>query len=131
MVINYSDEKISLRALKQIHRLTTNSMYRYALGDAMSDACHYYIYRNNSDNILLIERLICNSGVEILFYDYVEAACQLSALRMIKQITCEQWKKQSFTTIQFVIEQISKKIRRKGILDCDYFNEIIIFFFVR
>ncbi|CAF1238823.1 unnamed protein product [Rotaria sp. Silwood1] len=114
LVVKYSDENISLRALQQIHHLTTNSMYRYALGDALSDACHYYIYHNNSDNILLIERLACNSGVEILFYDYAEAACQLSVLRMIKQITCEQWKKQSLATIQFVIKQISKIIRRKG-----------------
>ncbi|CAF4384074.1 unnamed protein product, partial [Rotaria magnacalcarata] len=36
-----------------------------------------------------------------------------SASRMIKNITADQWKKQSLTTIQFVLKQISKKIEQE------------------
>jgi len=45
LVVNSSDEDISLRALKQLHRLTTIDLYRGALGDALSDAINNYIYR--------------------------------------------------------------------------------------
>jgi hypothetical protein len=114
LVVNSKDENISYRALKQIHRLTTIDLYRQALGDALSDAVNNYIYRNYK-NVFLIEKFLSNSGVEILFYDYIEAVCKLSALRMIKQITIGHWKKQRLTTIDFVLKQISKKIRYEGI----------------
>ena len=113
LVVNSSDEKISLRALKQLHRLTTIDLYRQALGDALSDAMNNYIY-SHSKNPLVLNKLISNCGIEIFFYDYVEASCQMSASRMIKNITADQWKKQPLTTIQFVIKQISKKIRHEG-----------------
>ena len=113
LVVNSSDEKLSLRALKQIHRLTTIDLYRRALGDALSDAINNYIYRNY-DKTFLVEKYLNNSGIEILFYDYIEASCQLSASRMIKKITIGHWKKQSLSTIQLVIKQISKKIRFEG-----------------
>ncbi len=113
LVANSSDEKISLRALKQLHRLTTIDLYRQSLGDALSDAINNYIYLNYK-NISLVERFLSNSGIEILFYDYIEAACQLSASRMIKQITIDRWKKQPLTTIEFVIKKISQKIRSAG-----------------
>ncbi|CAF4888254.1 unnamed protein product [Rotaria sp. Silwood1] len=114
IVVNASDEKLSLRALRQLHRLTTIDLYRLALGDALSDAINTYIYKNYQ-NINLVKKFLSNSGIEILFYDYVEAACKLSAARMIKQITIEHWKKQSLTTIQLAIKQISKKIRYEGV----------------
>ncbi|CAF3664974.1 unnamed protein product [Rotaria sordida] len=114
LVVNSSDEKISLRALRQLHRLTTIDLYRQALGDALSDAINTYIYKNDQ-KIDLVEKFLSNSGVEILFYDYLESACQLSAARMIKKITVGHWKKQSLKTIQLVIKQISKKIRYEGI----------------
>ncbi|CAF4718367.1 unnamed protein product, partial [Rotaria sp. Silwood2] len=38
LVINSSDEKISTRTLKQIHRLTTINLYRKTIGDALDDA---------------------------------------------------------------------------------------------
>jgi len=114
LVVSSSDEKMSLRALKQLHRLTTIDLYRNALGDALSDAINNYIYRNYT-NDFLVENFLSNSGIEILFHDYIEAACKLSASRMIKQITIGHWKKQSLTTIQFVLKQISKKIRYEGI----------------
>ncbi|CAF4168630.1 unnamed protein product, partial [Rotaria magnacalcarata] len=41
------------------------------------------------------------------------SSCQMSASRMIKNITADQWKKQSLTTIQFVLKQISKKIEQE------------------
>jgi hypothetical protein len=113
LFVNSSDEHISLRALKQIHRLTTNDLYRLALGDALSDAINNYIY-SKSKNHILVQKFLSNSGIEILFYDYVEAACQFSASRMIKQITIDQWKKQSSTIIQLVLKQITKKIRSEG-----------------
>ncbi|CAF1670116.1 unnamed protein product [Rotaria magnacalcarata] len=74
LVVNCSDEKISIRALKQMHRLTTINLYCQSL-----------------------------------------ASCHMSAPRMIKNITADQWTQQSLTTIQFVIKQISKKIQRDGI----------------
>jgi len=114
LVVSSSDENMSLRALKQLHRLTTIDLYRNALGDALSDAINNYIYRNYT-NDFLVENFLSNSGIEILFHDYLEAACKLSASRMIKQITIGHWKKQSLTTIQFVLKQISKKIRYEGI----------------
>jgi len=114
LVVHSSDEKMSLRALKQLHRLTTIDLYRGALGDALSDAINNYIYRNYK-NVSLVENFLSNSGIEILFHDYIEASCKLSASRMIKQITIGHWKKQSLTTIQFVLKQISKKIRHEGI----------------
>ncbi len=113
LVVNSSDEKISLRALKQLHRLTTIDLYRQALGDALSDAMNNYIY-SHSKTPLVLDKIISNCAIEIFFYDYVEAACQMSASRMIKNITADQWKKQPLTTIQFVIKQISKKIRHEG-----------------
>ncbi|CAF0905122.1 unnamed protein product [Didymodactylos carnosus] len=60
LVADCSYEQVSLRALKQIHRLTTNK---------------------------------------------------------IKEITCEQWKKQTSTTIQLVLKQLSRKIEDKGPFD--------------
>ncbi|CAF3932003.1 unnamed protein product, partial [Rotaria magnacalcarata] len=74
LVVNCSDEKISIRALKQMHRLTTINLYCQSL-----------------------------------------ASCHMSAPRMIKNITADQWTQQSLTTIQFVIKQISKKIQRDGL----------------
>ena len=103
-----------MRALKQIHRLTTIDLYRHALGDALSDAINNYIYLNY-ENVPLIENFLSNSGIEILFHDYVEASCELSALRMIKQMTIGHWKKQPLLTIEFVLKQISKKLRNEGI----------------
>ncbi|CAF1208093.1 unnamed protein product [Rotaria sp. Silwood1] len=38
LVINSLDEKISIRALKQIHRLTTVNLYRKTISDALYDA---------------------------------------------------------------------------------------------
>ncbi|CAF0877940.1 unnamed protein product [Adineta steineri] len=114
LVVNSSDENISLRALKQIHRLTAINLYRRALGDALSDAVNNYIYRNYQ-TIHVVEQFLANSGIEILFYDYLESSCSISASRMIKQITIGHWKKQSLTTIQFILKQISKKIRLEGI----------------
>jgi aspartate aminotransferase-like enzyme len=111
--VNSSNEKISLCALKQLHRLTTIDLYRQALGDALSDAINNYIY-SQSKNSLVLEKLVSNRGIEIFFYDYIEASCKMSASRMIKNVTADQWKKQSLTTIQFVIKQISKKIRDEG-----------------
>ncbi len=113
LVVNSSDEKVSLRALKQIHRLTTIDLYRQALGDALSDAINNYIY-SRSKNDLIREKLVSNGGIEIFFYDFIEASCQMSASHMIKNITPDQWKRQSLTTIEFVIKQISKKIRFEG-----------------
>jgi hypothetical protein len=113
LVVRSSDEEISLRALKQIHRLTTIDLYRQSLGDALSDAMNTYVYSRSNDSIL-IEKLILNKGIEIFFYDYIEAACQMSASRMIKNITADQWKQQTLTTIQFVIKQISQKIQDEG-----------------
>ncbi len=113
LVVRSSDEEISLRALKQIHRLTTIDLYRQSLGDALSDAMNTYIYSRSNDSILL-DKLVSNKGIEILFYDYIEAACQMSASRMIKNLTADQWKQQTLTTIEFVLKQISKKIRNEG-----------------
>lgn len=113
LVVHSTDQNISLRALKQLHRLTMNDLYRCALGDALSDAINNYIYRQSTDH-LLVEYFLSNYGMEILFHDYVEAACSQSASRIIKQITIGHWKKLSTPTIQFVIQQISKKIRREG-----------------
>jgi len=113
LVANSSDEQISLRALKQLHRLTTIDLYRQSLGDALSDGINDYIYLNYN-NINLVEKFLLNSGIEILFYDYIEASFQSSIQRMIKQITIGYWKKQSLTTIEFVIKQITKKIRYEG-----------------
>ncbi|CAF3465594.1 unnamed protein product [Rotaria sp. Silwood1] len=114
LVVDCSDEKMSIRALKQIHRLTTIDLYRQSLGDALSDAINNYIY-SHSKNRLIVEKLISNNGIEIFFYDYIESSCQMSASRMIKNITADQWKQQSLTTIQFVIKQISQKIENEGI----------------
>ncbi|CAF2657150.1 unnamed protein product [Rotaria sp. Silwood2] len=114
LVVNCSDDKLLIRALKQIHRLTTINVYRRSLGDTLSDAINY-IY-SHSNNSLLIEKLILNNVIEILFYDYIESSCHMSALHMIKNITVDQWKKQSFKTIQFVLKQISLKIQREGLL---------------
>jgi len=114
LVVHATDEKLSLRALKQIHRFTTIDLYRQSLGDALSDAINNYIYRQSKDSLLL-EKLVSNNGIEIFFYDYIEASCQMSASRMIKNLTADQWKKQSLTTIEFVIKQISKKIGSEGI----------------
>ncbi|UJR29430.1 hypothetical protein I4U23_010642 [Adineta vaga] len=50
LVFNTSNEKLSLRALRQLHRLTTNDLYRQSLGDALSDAINNYIYRNYKNN---------------------------------------------------------------------------------
>ncbi|CAF4585898.1 unnamed protein product, partial [Rotaria sp. Silwood2] len=111
LVVNCSDDKLLIRALKQIHRLTTINVYRRSLGDTLSDAINY-IY-SHSNNSLLIEKLILNNVIEILFYDYIESSCHMSALHMIKNITVDQWKKQSFKTIQFVLKQISLKIQRE------------------
>jgi hypothetical protein len=113
LVVNSSDEHISLRALRQLHRLTTIDLYRQALGDALSDAINNYIYRSY-ENTRLVEKFLNNFGIEILFYDYIEASCKMSATRMIKLITIGHWKKQSLSTIEFVIKQISKKIRYEG-----------------
>jgi hypothetical protein len=122
LVVHASDEKISLRALKQIHRLTTIDLYRQSLGDALSDAINNYIY-SHSTNSRLLEKLVSNNAIEIFFYDYIEAACQVSATRMIKNITADQWKKQSSTTIQFVIKQISRKIEDQGfVIREDFFK---------
>ncbi|CAF3142846.1 unnamed protein product [Rotaria sp. Silwood2] len=127
LVVNCSDEKLSIRALKQIHRLTTIDLYRRSLGDALSNAINY-IY-SHSNNSFLIEKIILNNVIEILFYDYIESSCHMSALHMIKNITVDQWKKQSFKTIQFVLKQISLKIQREedrqlSNIDFDYaFNE--------
>jgi len=71
------------------------------------------IFIENYKNVFLVEKFLSNSGIEILFYDYIEAACKLSASRMIKQITIGHWKKQSLTTIEFVLKQISKKYGMK------------------
>jgi hypothetical protein len=114
LVVHSSDEEISLRALKQIHRLTTIDLYRQSLGDALSDAINNYIYLNYK-NVPLIENFLSNSGIEILFYDYIEASCELPASRMIKQITIGHWKKQPMKTIEFVLKQISQKIRNQQI----------------
>jgi hypothetical protein len=113
LVVNSSDEKLSLRALRQLHRFTTIDLYRQALGDALSDAINNYIYRSY-ENTRLVEKFLNNFGIEILFYDYIEASCKMSASRMIKLITIGHWKKQSLSTIEFVIKQISKKIRYEG-----------------
>ncbi|CAF2009983.1 unnamed protein product [Rotaria magnacalcarata] len=112
LVVNCTDEKISIRALKQLHRLTTIDLYRESLGDALSDAMNNYIYCHSKNN-LIREKLISSQGIEIFFYDYIESSCQMSASRMIKNITADQWKKQSLTTIQFVLKQISKKIEHE------------------
>lgn len=92
----------------------TIDLYRHALGDALSDAINNYIY-SHSKNSLLLEKLISNNAIEIFFYDFIEAQCQKSASRMIKNITADQWKKQSLTTIRFVLKQISKKIQLDGL----------------
>lgn len=113
LAANATDATVSMRALRQIHRLTTNYLYRRALGDALSDAINTYIYRNYQSTSL-VERFIDHVGIEILFYDYVEAACKKSAARMIKQITIGQWKKQSAATIQLAIRHVSNKIRLEG-----------------
>jgi len=113
LVVNSSDEKISLRALKQLHRLTRIDLYREALGDALSDAMNNYIY-SHSKNGFVLEKLVSNGGIEIFFNDYIQSSCAISASRMIKNITADQWKNQSLTTIEFVIKQISKKIRYEG-----------------
>ncbi|CAF1440074.1 unnamed protein product [Rotaria sordida] len=111
LVVNCSDEKLAIRALKQIHRLATIDLYRKSLGDTLSNAINYiYSYSNNS---FLIEKLILNNVIEILFYDYIESSCHTSALHMIKNITVDQWRKQSFKTIQFVLKKISLKIQRE------------------
>ena len=110
LVANCSDERISRRALRQIHRLTTNDLYRQALGDALSDAMNNFIYLN-SNRSSLVEKFFTNDGIEILLYDYLEAACELSTKRMIKQINIGHWKKQSLKTIDFVLRQISQKIQ--------------------
>lgn len=120
LVVNSSNEKLSILALKQIYRLTTIDLYRRSLGDALSDAINNYIY-SHWKNSFLIEKLISNNAIEIFFYDYIEASCQISASRMIKNITADQWKKQSLTTIQFVIKQISKKIQLEGKLFLFYY----------
>ncbi|CAF4383126.1 unnamed protein product, partial [Rotaria magnacalcarata] len=93
LVVNCTDEKISIRALKQLHRLTTIDLYRESLGDALSDAINNYIYCHSKNNLIL-EKLISSQGIEIFFYDYIESSCQMSASRMIKNITADQWKKQ-------------------------------------
>ena len=109
LVVKSSDERISFRALRQIHHLTTNDLYREALGDALSDAVNNYIYLNSKKKSF-IENFFSNYGIEILFHDYVEALCELSTIRMIKQINIGHWKKQKISTIDFVLQQISKKI---------------------
>lgn len=114
LVTNCINEKISLRALKQLHRLTTIDLYRQSLGDALSDAINNYIYRHSKNN-LIQEKFISNNGIEILFHDYIEASCHMSASRMIKNITADQWKKQSLKTIHFVLKQISNKISEEGL----------------
>ncbi|CAF3200713.1 unnamed protein product [Rotaria sp. Silwood2] len=119
LVVNCSDEKLSIRALKQIHRLTTIDLYRRSLGDALSNAINY-IY-SHSNNSFLIEKIILNNVIEILFYDYIESSCPRSALHMIKNITVDQWRKQSFKTIQFILKQISLKIQRE---DSDLLEDI-------
>ena len=111
--MNSKDEKISIRALKQIHRFMINDLYRKSLGDALSDSINNYIYSNAKDS-RLFNKLVSNGGIEIFFYDYIESACQKSASLMIKNITTDQWKKQSMTIIQFVIRKISKKIQDEG-----------------
>lgn len=111
LVSNCTDERISRRALRQIHRLTINDLYRQSLGDALSDAVNNFIYLN-SNRTNLVEKFLTNYGIEILFYDYLEAACELSTMKMIKQINIGHWKKQSMKTIDFVLRQISEKIQK-------------------
>ncbi|CAF1417345.1 unnamed protein product [Rotaria sp. Silwood1] len=111
LVVNCSDEKLSIRALKQIHRLITIDLYRRSLDNTLSNAINY-IY-SHSNNSFLIEKLILNNVIEILFYDYSKSSCHISVSHMIKNITVDQWKKQSFKTIQFVLKQISLKIQRE------------------
>lgn len=94
LVVEGKDPNVSQRALKQLHRLTTIDLYRKSLGDALSDAMNTYIYAQ-SKNIALIDKLVSNNGVSIFFHDYIEAACHLSAARMIGKITVEQWKRQT------------------------------------
>ena len=113
LVANARDPHVSLCALRQLHRFTKNDLYRESLGDALSDAINNYIYRQYQ-NVPLVEKFLDKYGIEILTFDYLEASCELSALRMLKQITVGQWKKQSPSTIRLVIKQISKKIRQKG-----------------
>lgn len=113
LVVDANDPNIRLRALKQLHRLTTIDLYRQSLGDALSDAMNTYIYSQSKD-IDLIEKLISNDAVEIFFYDYIEANCSLSAARMIGRITVDQWKRQKSSTVQFGLKQIRKKIDTEG-----------------
>ncbi|CAF4122107.1 unnamed protein product [Rotaria sordida] len=42
--VNCTNEKISLQALKQLHRLATIDLYREALGNTLSDVINNYIY---------------------------------------------------------------------------------------
>ncbi|CAF1260554.1 unnamed protein product [Rotaria sordida] len=44
LVVNCTNEKISLQALKQLHRLATIDLYREALGNTLSDVINNYIY---------------------------------------------------------------------------------------
>ncbi len=49
---------------------------------------------------------------------------------MIKNITADQWKKQSTTTIQFVIKQLSRKIQDEGYIILLFLYEIFQIFFL-
>ncbi|CAF2826730.1 unnamed protein product [Rotaria sp. Silwood2] len=111
--INKIDNKADKERYKVQHIVANGAC------DTLSDAINY-IY-SHSNNSLLIEKLILNNVIEILFYDYIESSCHMSALHMIKNITVDQWKKQSFKTIQFVLKQISLKIQRE---DSDLLEDI-------
>ncbi|CAF1265954.1 unnamed protein product [Adineta ricciae] len=109
LIMNSSDENLSLRALKQVYRLTNNDLYRYSLGDSLSDAMETYIHSHPYKDLFLDE-LILNKGIEIFFYDYLEAPSKTCAANTIRNLTIDQWKQQSAKTIDFVLTKISKKI---------------------
>ncbi|CAF1207692.1 unnamed protein product [Adineta steineri] len=66
LVVNSFNEKISLRALKQLHRLTTIDLYRRSLGDVLSDVINNYIYLHRKTSLIL-DKLVTNGEIEIFF----------------------------------------------------------------
>jgi len=119
------DAKIRLRALKQIHRLITNDLYRKSVDTSLSISISNFIYCRSKDSIFINEFLL-NGGVEILFYDFMSSFFQNSIVEIIQRITTDQWRSQSKSTIQFVLKQIGIIVEDEGaeLLEPDEISKI-------
>ena len=119
------DAKIRLRALKQIHRLITNDLYRKSVDTSLSISISNFIYCRSKD-LIFINEFLLNGGVEILFYDFMSSFFQNSIVEIIQRITTDQWRSQSKSTIQFVPKQIGIIVEDEGSIQIHHFHRFYL-----